>query len=286
MTDAFDPRIVRVGIQFENDFLVFEDLDIRVTGQKLFSPTTNVCNVRISNLTREQRNYILKNATPYPAFGKPLNPAYITVDVGRKSKGPFRLFEGYAYTSAVIPPPDIGVVLQSTADSLQASIVMNVSFGPLADLRTIAQKVADLNGYILVFQAQTRQIGNFSFSGKAGKLVEKLQLVGDVRASVDNNVLTVIDKQNFRNPGKKFDLNMGSGMVGVPQATENGVTVQMLVTPDIQTGDRVSLTSKINPAVNGDNYVVSSITFDIANRDNPFFYTLVLTNQDIESGTS
>lgn len=287
MTSAFDPRIVRLGLQIDQDFVVFEGLDMRIQGQKFSSPTFNSCNVKISNLTRDQRNYVITRASPYTTSKHPSRtPISMTLDVGRQSYGTFRLFEGDVFASTVTQPPDIGVTLRSLTQSLQSSLVVSLSMNATTPLQEIAQQVANLNGLILSFQASPRMISNFSHTGAASKLIDKLQLVGDVIAFVDNKTLVVIDNDAYRNSSRIFDLNINTGMVGVPQATESGIMVQMLVTPDVQVGDRVNLQSKINPAVNGDSYMINSIAFDIANRDNPFFYTLFLKNNDYVTGTS
>lgn len=288
MTSAFDPRIVRVGIQIENDFLVFENVDIRVQGQKFASPTQNVCNVKISNLTRAQRNYILTKATPISSPNKPnITPIYVTVDVGRQSYGTFRLFEGECYASTVTHPPDIGIMLRSLTNSFALGVIEAVSFGAITPLQTIAQTIADKNGLILNYRVKenNKSIANFSCTGAVGRLIEKLQLVGNIRAYVDNKTLIITDKAGFSND-TTFNLSMETGMVGVPQATESGATAVMLIDPRIQIGGRVAIKSQINPAVNGDNYNVTQLTFDVANRDNPFFYTLLCSNWALAQGTT
>ena len=90
---------------------------------------------------------------------------------------------------------------------------------------------------------------------------------------------------NGNNQDRGFILNMQNGMVGLPQATESECLAQMLVRPDVQIGDLVTIDSAINPSVNG-KYRISQMAFDIANRDTPFFYTLTLTNKYAASGAS
>lgn len=285
MTNAFDPRIVRVGLQIENDFIVFEGLDIRIEGQKFFGPTMNACTVKISNLTRDQRNFILTKATPISFPNRPnRTPIYMTVDVGRESYGTFRLFEGEVYTSTVTPPPDIGIVLRSLTQSFATGIISSISLGATTQIETVAKEIASKNGLLLDFRAEPRQIANFSYTGPVSKLIDKLQMIGDVRACVNNRTLIVRDKDGFANEDP-FVLSMETGMVGVPQATESGVTVQALVQPGLDLGRRASIKSQINPSVNGSDYNITQINFNICNRDNPFFYNLVLSNWAYIQGT-
>jgi hypothetical protein len=283
MTNAFDPRIVQVGLEIEGDFLIFKDLDIRITGSKFASPDMNVCTVKISNLTREQRNYILSKATPYAARG--LTPIRMTVDVGRQSYGTFRLFEGEVYSGNVTPPPDIGVTLNSLTNSFASGLMSSNSQQAVTQLETVARSIAQQNNLTLNFRASPKQIANFSYTGAISKLVDKLQMVGGVRAWVDNKVLTVINKNEYDGE-EALDVNINTGMVGVPQATQNGVSAQILITPGVKPGMRVNVLSDINPSANGE-FFLSTIDFEICNRDNPFYYKLGLTNNvSYNSGTT
>lgn len=288
MTSAFDPRVVRVGLQTSaKDFLFFEDLDIRVQGQKFANPTSSYCTVKISNLTRDQRNFILTTATPVTVKGKDRTPIFVTVDVGRKYNGApslFRLFEGTVYTSTVTPPPDIGITLRSLAQSEFTGLIQSNSQGLITQLETIAKSIADQNGLMLKFKATPKQIANYTHDGAVTKQLQKLQEVGGVLAYIDGKTLVVTDQYGFNNDAG-FVLKMETGMVGVPQATESGCIAQMLVAPNINIGDKISVQSKINPSVNGSDYNIRQIAFDIANRDTPFFYTLTLSNQLIAQGT-
>ncbi len=286
MTQAFDPRIVRVGLQLQDDFIIFEGLDIRIEGQKYYGPTMNTCTVKISNLTRDQRNFILTKATPISFPNRAhRTPIFMTVDVGRESYGTFRLFEGEVYTSTVTPPPDIGIVLRSLTQSFATGIIDAVSQGATSQLETIAKEVASKNGLKLDFRATSRQIANFSYTGAVSKLINKLQMIGDLRVCVNNKTLIVRDKAGFASEGP-FHLSMETGMVGVPQATESGVIAQLLVQPGVDIGHQLSIDSKINPSVNGDQYAITQLNFTICNRDTPFFYTAVCSNWAYIQGTS
>lgn len=284
MTEAFDPRIVRVGLEIDGDITFFEGLDIRIQGQKFFGPETNVCAVKISNLTQEHRNFILSKSSPIVGKKGARTPSRMLVDVGRESYGTFRLFQGEVWSSTVTAPPDIGIVLNSLTNNLASGLISVNSQGAVTQLEDIAKSIAKQNGLILEFKAKPKQIANYSFTGAIGKQIEKLQLVGDVRVCVDNGTLIVVDKDGFRGTGKTL-ISAETGMVGVPQATESGAVVQMLANPSIQLGSRVEIVSQVNPSVNGSDYAVSQITFDIANRDVPFFYTMLCSNLYFNQGT-
>ena len=94
MNNEFDPRLIKVGIDFgNNDVTYFQDLYITASGVKYASPTANQCQITIFNLNKEHKNYILSKASPFQRVGD-RTVIKITLDVGRKSYGTFRLFEG------------------------------------------------------------------------------------------------------------------------------------------------------------------------------------------------
>lgn len=285
---AFDERIIRIGIEINGEVLFFEDLDIRVQGQKFAdAATANFCTVKISNLTRDQRNYILTKATPVVRVGgKKLTPIFITVDVGRQSYGTFRLFEGTAYISTVTGPPDVGIVLRSLTQSELSGVIQAYSAGAVANLKTIAVEVAKRNNLILDYRVtKDKQISNFTYTGAVNKLPERLAMLADIIVHVDNKTMFVYDNNKNRSDAN-FVLSQDTGMVGVPQATESGALVQALISPGLLIGGGLTINSKINPAVNGEHYNIKQMTFDIANRDDPFFYTMLCVNNFFAQGTT
>ncbi len=289
MTNAFDNlgglRLLRVGILINGAFQYFENLDIRVQGSLFFSPTNDFCVVKISNLTTAQFNDLITKTSPTVVTGQNFTPTALTIDAGRKNKGYYRLYEGIVYTSGITPPPDEGIVLRSTAGSGLASVLLGVSLNSIASLDTVAQEVAAKTGLILDNTAKPKNIANYQFIGNANQQALKLQEVGNVRVTILNGKLIIRDLDGH-NKDVGFVLSAETGMVGVPQATESGCTAKMLANPIVECGDRITVNSKINTKVNNTQYIVSQLNFDLANRDNPYFYELVLTNEALMAGST
>lgn len=282
MTSAFDQRIARLGIEINGEFLNLEGLDIRASGIKYFSPSSSQCTVRISNLTKEHRNYIVTKASPIIFSNASRQAINMTLDVGRESYGTFRLFQGGVLAMNVTQPPDIGIILESLTNNYAISLINMNSYGPTVSFRTLAQKVADQNRLALNFRARNINVENYSFTGALAKQMEKLQQIGAVNVASDGETLTVLDTDQFIDEGNIL-LNLDTGMVGVPQPCEQGVIVKTLIFGSIKQGSKVTIDSQINPAVNGE-YKVMQIHFDVANRDTPFFYTLVCSNRPQDQG--
>lgn len=279
MTSAFDSRIVKVGIEVEGEVTYFENLDIRARGTIFMDALPAQCDVRISNLTKEQRNYILTKSSPLLMRGKgqtaiTRKPTRVILEVGRQSYGSFILFEGGTFASLATQPPDIGIVLQSLAGNEQLALQLGFSFSKQEKISVISANIAKKFECKLVFEATDRYVANYSFTGDLWANLEKLNKLGGIQCCYDSAAkeILVIDA-NAARKGEPIKINLSTGMVGVPQVTSEGVYVKMLIDRDIRVGSSVEIESLINPAANG-KFKVINIGFDVANRDTPFFYTL------------
>jgi hypothetical protein len=281
MASAFDQRIIRAGIEIDGQFVYFDGLDIRAAGTKTLNPTQNQCTMRISNLSRDMRNYLLTRASPRTTPNQTRTPVLMTLDVGRESTGTFRLFEGQVFSSTPSQPPDIAITFRSlTNNFLNGLLGGYAQSSSMVPLRAICDAVAKSmkspqypNGLSLDFQAQDKLIENYSYSGSASKQLEKLQQMGGVDATIDNGTLLVLASNQYRTGGTRL-INMETGMIGIPNTFDGGIIVKMMVDNTVEIGRSVTVESKINPAANGE-YKVKQINFEVANRDNPFWYTIV-----------
>lgn len=275
MTSAFDKRIVRVGIEIEGEMTYFEGLDIRARGRQFLSSIPGQCEFVISNLTREQRNFLLTHATPLYPNRKTVRT---TLEVGRESYGTFLLYEGHSFACAATQPPDIGIILQSLTKNLETGIVKGYYQSGIRSLRTICQAVADSfqPPLTLEFHAKDKPIDNYSFTGSARHQIDLLNQMGGIQAAEYKGKLIVVDAEKAA-PGEPRLINQDTGMVGIPQVTDTGVLVQMMIDNSIELAKSVTIESKINPAANG-TFKVCQIHFEVANRDKPFYYSLFCSN--------
>lgn len=269
MKSAFDSRIVQVSILFPEGALLLEGLSIYAIGQKFQGAAFNTCECRIYNLTKEQRNYILSRTSP---LNNPRTPIPMVLSVGRESYGTFELFSGYIQKSSTTQPPDIGITLVALTNSFLVGTLLSETQPATTQLRIIAQSIADNNGLILNFLATDKQINNYCTSGCAAYQVDDINKMGGIVAGVEGGVLTVTDVGQPTNAGSRI-ISAATGMVGIPEFWENGVIVKMMIDNTVQLGNKITLQSMQVPAANGD-YIVIAILYDVASRDQQFFYTL------------
>lgn len=264
-----DPRLIRVGIEVDGEVRVYDEaMDIRVSGSKMASAQQNECEVVISNLNRQTRNYILTETSPFNANR---TPKRIYVDVGRVSTGLSRIFVGEIVSSAPSQPPDIAVTIKALTGSYARGLVIARSGLSQEALSAIAGRIAADLGVKLDFQATDKQIGNYSFSGPALRQINNLELAGAVDAYLDDTTLVVKDAGTPL-PQRTKVLSKESGMIGVPEATERGVKVTMLLDKDTTLGGALQVESGLNPSLNGE-YTIFKLDFAAASREEPFYWT-------------
>lgn len=266
--DRFDPRIVRVGVEVNGEVRVYEDLDITVSGSKVANPIQNTCTVTISNLTRDVRNYLLTETSPFNANR---TPKRLFVEVGRLGDGPSRIFTGEIVTSAPTQPPDIGLTLTAKTGAFAAGQVVARSGTAQQALSSLAARVAADLSLTLDFRAQDKQIANYAFNGPMLRQVQALELAGGVDAYVDDETLVVKDR-GAPLTDRTHVLSAQSGMIGIPEATERGVKVQMMLDAKVTVGGGLTIESALNPAMNGA-YTIYKLDFEAATRDQPFYWT-------------
>jgi hypothetical protein len=266
--DAIDPRIVRLSVEIEGQFHVFEGFDITARGRKTANPQENSCEVKISNLTKSDRDYILTATSPFIANRR--SPKRMVVEAGRKSTGVFRLFYGDITLSQISQPPDIGLTLRFQTGAHKKGVIVGRQGNATQSLSSLSRMVADDLGTGLTFEADDRQIANYSYSGSAAGQVEALGDVGGIDAFVDDTVL-VVKKKGTGLKNRVRVLNKHTGMIGVPEFTERGLRVKMLIDADTVLGGIIQVESELNTAANGQ-YVNYALDFDVASRAEPFYF--------------
>lgn len=287
-TAAFDQRIVEVDLILPTGTYTFSNqnpsLAIYTFGTKFGSANMNTCECRIFNLTRQLRNEILTLASPLlnrPANAPNTNQAsgirpILNLKVGRQSTGSFLLFTGTVITCEMTQPPDIGIVLRSLTNAVNTFFLYGINMPANTLLSEIAQSIALQNNLFLDFEATDRQIGNYSYTGSLQYNIQKLNEIGGIVAGVDNQTLWVTNAGKARkNTG--FTISESTGMVGIPQVTDQGVTVRSMINSAIQIGGSVTINSIMNPAANG-TFQVVKMDYEVASRDQPFWYTLLCSN--------
>lgn len=270
-----DLRSIRVGIEISGEMRYYQSLDgfkIRVEGHKRANAQQDECAVIISNLKMETRDFLISETSP---FNENKEPKLLVVEAGRVSTGLFEVFQGDIVSAEPASPPDVDLTIKAKTGARSARKVISNARGGKVNLSEIAQMVADDIEAGLNFQATDKLIENYTYSGSAYGQINRLATAGNVKAFLDGKTLFVLDRDKATEE-RKLVLNMGSGMVGIPKATEEAVEVTFLATGDAQIGGVVEIDSQYNKALNGD-YKIDQFSYELSSHDDPFFYKAICT---------
>lgn len=244
----------------------YTDLAITAQGTKFANPNQGEATVTITNLEKSVRDFILTETTP---FNRNRTPKRLTLEAGRVSTGLSLLYTGNIFRATVTQQPDQTVSIKClTGQFMKQQIVANSLPGNVSLSRVAAMVAADAS-LRLVFEAADKNIADYNFTGAVIKQVEKLGQAGGVDAFVDNDNLIIKNiRQALR--GRLRVLTPRTGLIGLPEPTEQGIKVNMLYDQQTVIGGALDLTSDVYPALSG-RYVIYKLGYNLSNRDTPFY---------------
>lgn len=266
-TQGLDPRLLRISVEINGQLKSYEDLAMTASGTKYANANQNECEVKITNVDKKTRDYLLTETSP---FNKNKTRKILRVEAGRVSTGYTLVFQGDITNAVGAQPPDIELTLKAATGDFQKGNIVARSHGGKSPMRNVASRVAQDLGLSLTYEATDKQIANYSHTGAAIKQVGLLAQMGRVNAFVDDGALVVKD---FNVPlrNRVRELNAESGMIGIPEFTETGVKVRMFFDTQTVLGGAIRIRSKMNPAADG-LYTIAKLGFELASRDTPFYY--------------
>jgi len=201
--------------------------------------TPNIATIRIYNLSEETtREVISEYSTVILNAGYKFNSSLIFKgDVKQYRRGKERNTDSFLDIYA------------ADGDQAYNFSTVNASLSN-ATPQTVVQTLADSMGLPLDVNALgylTEQ--NFPFPrgkvmfGLARDYFRDIADTNNLRWSIQNGVITLIPITGYL-PGQAVQINSQTGMIGSPEATEQGVTVQCLLNPLIRIGTAIQLNSK------------------------------------------
>lgn len=278
-------RLLRVAIEIEGQkFILNEELSLRIKINKAALSIQNRATVEVTGLTTEMREGLLSQFT---AWNKRLvdsaqiegKYAKITIEAGQAQNGKEDLsivFVGdVVLVDPVTSPPDIGVRITAFSRQIDKTRwISNVAPAKMTFYNLVAW-AADQMGFGTNFVCETsyndKEIENPARSMHViSSLVIYIQDLykPDVAAFVDDNVLIVKDRNKIVSRASLVPVNKFVG--GPPSWTEWGVDFVTFFDPAIRLAGGVTITSKMNPGVNGD-YVLTSLEYDLTSRERAFY---------------
>lgn len=267
---ALDPRVVKVSVEVNGVKKTYASpFSITANGQKYANSLQNSAEVMIENIDRATQDYLLTETSPYN-----LNQTakILTLEAGRESTGTTVIFSGNIVSSIVSQPPDVGILLKCLTGNFYKGNILSTNQPGQSTILQVSTRLAQVLNSTLKFQADDKNIGNYQFSGGALKQIELLNTMGGINAYLDDNVLVVKNAGAFlTGTGTTKILSASTGMIGIPEFTEQGIRVKFLIDNNTVLGGRLTIDSKQYPAANGD-YIIYKLGFQLSTRDVPFYY--------------
>lgn len=262
----FDPRIVTIAVEIDGRLNLYSDLTISASGSKTANTLQNECTITLANLKKSVRDYLIKETSP---LNRPRRRKKIILYAGRKSYGTFKVFEGDIVQSTPSQPPDIMLTIKARTGAFFMTDIMSSGYAATIPLSKIAGDTAASMDLTLDFQASDKNISNYNYTGSKLKQVDTLSSAGNYNAYIDDDRL-IVKNADVPLTNAAATLNKHTGMIGVPEVTEEGVKVKYLLDPASRPGGSLTIESDLNPAANG-TYVIFKLSYDISNRDTPFY---------------
>lgn len=161
-------------------------------------------------------------------------------------------------------------ILAGDGDRSYNFAVMNETLAAGADDKTKLQSIErsmDLpQGYVADLTPGALSRGKVQF-GMARDYARDLAKRQDASWSIQNGKLTMIPLTSYK-PGPPVVLNSTTGMIGLPEQTEGGITVRALLNPNIQIGALVQINNaSIQRAFIGGNYLFAEGRLEALAKD-------------------
>jgi len=229
--------LVVVGGTVETDILDLSSLKFRFRTQQFDEESPNTCEIRVYNLS--------------PATVKKVREEYTRVKLaaGYQNSTLGQLFDGTIRQFRVGREN----ALDSYLDILAADGDLPYGFGVVNDTvpkgatqDTIVRRIARVSSEPLPIDTlPTILNGTESLRGKvlfgmARDYIRDAAVTNQCTWSIQNGQLQMISTDSYK-PGAVVEINTGSGMIGVPELTEQGVSIRCLVNPKIVVGGLIKI---------------------------------------------
>jgi hypothetical protein len=261
-----DKRIITLEIEVAGGKKRLEGLSVEYSVSKTAGGRMNEAEIRVANLAGEDRDYLVTATSP---LQRPRQRKSVSIWAGYAETGLTRRFKGDIVSAGVTQPPDVWLILKAMTGYFSRGEIIAQEGPEVSRLSALAGQIAQKLGLGLQFEAQDKNIANYSFTGASLAQVDKLALAGLVDAYVDDDLLVVKDRGRGL-AGRARALSQDSGLVGIPEVTETGVRARMLMDPFTAVGSTLKITSRLNPAANG-SFTVYKLRDNCALRNTQFY---------------
>lgn len=274
------PRSMRVVFHFPRGDVVYnQDMNIRVKCNKTVLSAYNLCTIDIMNMDPAARSAMLSSFNLFWQQRQRTPMVPVSVYIGRLGADDRLIYKGYVITCEISMPPDINMTITcGTAVTDRTKYVDKAVLRGAGTFESLCQKVAkildlDFDSRGLSPKYAKMPIRNFNTSSTYEALIVHLSTMYQpyVAVYVDDNRLVAQDVANIVDPNRIIEVNVSSGMIGIPSWTQWGVQATVMADLPIILGNGVVYRSIINPTIPDAPMVVNKIEYELTSRDNAWY---------------
>lgn len=137
-------------------------------------------------------------------------------------------------------------------------------------LSDIAKTIANAYDMTLDFQAEDKDIGDYSWNGSTHGQFESFIKNYGVKAWCANSVFYVADKDKPDKQTRAIEIDCESGLIGQPEPTGKGLNFTTLLRPSLKINTQINMKFTKFPMLNGQ-YNIMSIQHKGSNYDGEFY---------------
>lgn len=288
---ALRNRVLTVILSLPDRTVTLEqDLNLKIKINKAALAIQNRATIDIIGLTGSLREQLLSQFTAWNQrqvesgqaeqkwVGVEVKAGWSTPskhDVGSNVEQPSTVFKGQVVICELTStPPNIGVRLTCFTRQIDRTKFVTAPAPDGTTFKAYVTWAAEQMGFGTNFICDTSNNEAIISNPARSIFVASALLIDiqnmyrpDVAAFVDDDLLIVKDRNKILNPSESVQLDE---FIGVPTWTEWGVTFTVLFNQGIRLAQGATLTSLMNPSLNG-TYVVMEIEYDLTSRDGPFY---------------
>lgn len=233
--------------------LDLSELQFRFEVKTMDTETPNTAFIRIYNLAPVTAKQI-QAVTP---VGLPSAPVYtrVTLQAGYVNGNYGIIFDGAIVQTRRGKENNVDSyldILAADGDTVLVNAIVNTTLAPGAtpssQYAAVQSAITGYDGSVQPSKNSAALTGGVLPRGKVlfGMARDHLRNIGHStgsRISIQNGVMTIVPVTSYL-PGEIIAINSATGMIGIPEATEQGIMVTTLLNPNIIIGQRVQINNK------------------------------------------
>lgn len=266
-------RVCYIEISTPSGEKRIKNIALKGTVTRRMGSVSSEASISVANLSKEDIEYLSTYASSYV---EPDRRKTISVFAGYEDSGFGLIFSGDIIQAKPEGETDIWLKIDAKSNYFNRQNIITCSIDSPVASEQFAQNVAKEMGATLSWKSKSKKfIDSFNFAGAKAKLIDELNKYGDFTAFLDNDVLYVVDKddsppeESSSESGVKL-INSSSGLIGVPEITEYGISFKVLLDPTLNPADWVRVESEVFPAINGF-YQIYNLKYDFSSMEKNFY---------------